>query len=57
MKKSNVKTIIVFFSFVIGIGSYIVFLISNNHALTTILRNRVIKFLFTRLNFLKISYS
>jgi len=34
MKKSNVKTIIVFFSFAIGIGSYFVYLITNNHVLT-----------------------
>ena len=34
MKKSNMKTMIVFFSFVIGIGSYFVLLISNNHVLT-----------------------
>ena len=34
MKKTNLKTIIVFFSFVIGIGSYFVYLITNNHALT-----------------------
>ena len=34
MKKSNMKTMIVFFSFVIGIGAYFVFLISNNHVLT-----------------------
>ncbi len=34
MNKSNIKTIIVFFSFVIGIGSYFAFLISNNHDLT-----------------------
>ena len=34
LKKSNLKTIIVFFSFAIGIGSYFVYLITNNHILT-----------------------
>lgn len=34
MKKSNMKTIIAFFSFVIGIGTYFAFLISNNHEQT-----------------------
>ena len=34
MKKSKLKKIIVFFSFAIGIGTYLAFLISNNHVLT-----------------------
>jgi len=34
MKKSKLKKTIVFFSFAIGIGSYLAFLISNNHVLT-----------------------
>jgi len=34
MKKSKLKKTIVFFSFAIGIGSYLAFLILNNHVLT-----------------------
>ncbi len=34
MKKSKLKKTIVFFSFAIGIGLYLAFLISNNHVLT-----------------------
>jgi len=34
MKKNNKKTVIVFFSFAVGIGTYLAFLISNNHVLT-----------------------
>ena len=34
MKKSKLKKTIVFFSFAIGIGTYLAFLISNNHVLT-----------------------
>jgi len=34
MKKSNLKTTIIFFSFAVGIGSYFVYLITNNHVLT-----------------------
>jgi len=35
LNKNNVKIIIVFFSFAIGIASYLAYLISNNHDLTT----------------------
>ena len=34
MKKNDKKTIIIFFSFAIGIALYLAFLISNNHMLT-----------------------
>jgi len=34
MKKNNKKTVIVFFSFAVGIALYFAFLISNNHILT-----------------------
>jgi len=34
MNKNNKKTVIVFFSFAVGIALYFAFLISNNHILT-----------------------
>jgi len=34
MNKNNKKTVIIFFSFAVGISIYFTFLISNNHILT-----------------------